>query len=210
MVLLAILLAAPRARAEGAGEAAGSGDKLLEVVAAGVFGALLGGWTERRKARIEFQAKVTEGIRQKRLRSLAEATAHLECLALYFPRSVTYAGLYRLGRKLRSWYFKRGGLFLTEETKRAYFALQWALELTVEAASDHLQQDLLQRDGTVSFLHPAHAVEDEAKYRFFRAGDPMPSDVESTEDHYRFVRALGSMFRTAITRDLESRLQSSL
>ncbi len=168
---------------------------------------LLGGWTERRKARLDFASSFNSKLREERIEEFSRLWRHMELLALYFPpEPVTGESLTRLGSDLRSWYFSKGGLYLTQRCREAYFALLWAITIVANGVEDPSRNML--RPGLQ--LNPSEAHEDEQRYGGFRAGDPLPADVGDPWMQYRFVRAIASRLRTALTVEVESRRVSLL
>jgi hypothetical protein len=91
----------------------------------GLFtGAVLAVIASRKRLEVEYDI----ALRKDRIEAYQALWKILEPLAYYSPQSaVTYAVARDLSKALRSWYFEVGGLFLSEETREAYFDLQKAL-----------------------------------------------------------------------------------
>jgi hypothetical protein len=89
-----------------------------------VTGALLALLASRQRLEVEYDIE----LRKHRIRAYQALWKILEPLAYYSPPSaVTYAVARDLSQGLRSWYFEVGGLFLSEESREAYFDLQKGL-----------------------------------------------------------------------------------
>ena len=93
-----------------------------------VVTALVTAYLTTRKIREDMEAKYDTDLRDRRLKVYAELWASLEPLAKYAPPGpVTPRTLADLSRSLCAWYFRAGGLFLSEPARDAYFALQDSL-----------------------------------------------------------------------------------
>ena len=103
-------------------------------LALGAIGTYLGlHW----KIRKELVAQYDQELRKERVRVYLELWALTEPLATYSPPGkVTTQTLKALSRDLRHWYFASGGLFLSENARDAYFALQKSILLN---DADHSQ-----------------------------------------------------------------------
>jgi hypothetical protein len=86
----------------------------------------------------DLAAEYDKDLRGNRIRAYLKLWALLQPLAKYArPGRVTHASLGELGSDLRRWYFEEGGLFLSEKSRDAYFALQ----NEIQAAMKHTQTD---------------------------------------------------------------------
>jgi hypothetical protein len=95
----------------------------------GIAGVLLGALTTYvvaiLKLRRELEYKYDTDLRDKRIPQYLALWKLLEDLAKYArPRQLTFADLQQLSASLRQWYFEQGGLFLSDKSRDAYFALQ--------------------------------------------------------------------------------------
>lgn len=95
----------------------------------GVIGVLLGAITTYLvailKLRRELEYKYDTDLRDKRIPQYLELWKLLEDLAKYArPKQLTFDDLRILTASLRQWYFEKGGLFLSDKSRDAYFALQ--------------------------------------------------------------------------------------
>jgi len=85
------------------------------------------------KIRRELEATYDRDLRDRRLVVYKELWSHLEPLAKYAsPHPFSRAAAKDLTQALRSWYFETGGLFLSERSRDAYFAVQDALKVVCE------------------------------------------------------------------------------
>lgn len=104
----------------------------------GIAGALLGAVTTYLvavlKLRRELEYKYDTDLRDKRIPQYLELWKLLEGLAKYArPKQLTHDDLHQLTASLRQWYFEKGGLFLSESSRDAYFALQEAIKESLNA-----------------------------------------------------------------------------
>jgi hypothetical protein len=98
-----------------------------------VTGALLALLASRQRLEVEYDID----LRKHRIEAYQALWKILEPLAYYSPPSaVTYAVARDLSQALRSWYFEVGGLFLSEESREAYFDLQKGLGFVVKEPLD--------------------------------------------------------------------------
>ena len=101
------------------------------------------------KVKQDLEADYDLALRSERLAAYRELWHRTEPLAKYFRADeVTRRRLRELGTELRSWYFNTGGIYLTERSRDAYFALMDGLTAAV-AAEDEPDpskiDDLLER-----------------------------------------------------------------
>lgn len=95
------------------------------------------------KVRKELEAQYDKELRAERLRYYAELWSLTERLAKYSrPGPVTVEVLRRLSAELREWYFKRGGLFMSQRTRDGYFALQDALGKSIDVQGRNDKHEL--------------------------------------------------------------------
>ena len=88
--------------------------------------------TTRRNLQIQFDAS----LREMRIAVYKPLWARLAGLAKYArPEPLSRHEAQELAETLRDWYFETGGLFLSQETRRDYFALHDALEVVPRRAS---------------------------------------------------------------------------
>ncbi len=109
--------------------------KALLSFALGAVGSYLGLlW----KVRKDLEAAYDKDLRERRLIAYKTLWAHLEPLAKYSrPGPVNGATLSQLSVQLRHWYFADGGIYLSDDTRDAYFRLQQALlEYSTEPRND--------------------------------------------------------------------------
>jgi len=77
------------------------------------------------KVRKDLEAAYDKDLRDRRLVTYVTLWAHLEPLAKYARRGpVNGAILGQLSEQLRHWYFADGGIYLSDDTRDAYFKLQ--------------------------------------------------------------------------------------
>lgn len=100
----------------------------LLILGSAVLGALTGILTTSWKARKDLESEYDISLRKDRTEVYRDLWARLETLAFYAAPSVTYEDAGKLTLSLREWYFKKGGLFLSERTREPYFDVQGALQ----------------------------------------------------------------------------------
>lgn len=91
----------------------------------------------RWKAHKDLEADYDRDLRAARIAGYRELWKLLEPLARYAPPApLTTAVAVALANDLRHWYFQTGGLFLSDDSRDAYFVLQEALGLTIAPPAD--------------------------------------------------------------------------
>jgi hypothetical protein len=94
---------------------------VLSVVMTALFGLL----TNRQKFREDLQAKYDATIHEQRTAVYLPLWKKLELLARFAPpETVTMKRLDELSTTLREWFFDKGGLYLSDESRQAYLNLQ--------------------------------------------------------------------------------------
>lgn len=132
--------------------------------AAGVLGGVTGALTTLLQARKSLEAQYDIDLRKSRIDTYRELWSSLQPLAYWGPRSPLHeVGLRDLSRAMQSWYFGRGGLFMSAQTRTAYFRLHALLEESAKHGSD---------DGRID-ARVAEAVKGQAS----KLRDAMTSDV---------------------------------
>ena len=100
---------------------------VLVAVITGVLGYRTARWNLRRDLELE--------LRRQRLEAFKKLWALSEPLAKYGRTSpvtkVTVAAMDDLSNDLRHWYFSQGGMFLSDESRDAYFRFQDALQTVI-------------------------------------------------------------------------------
>jgi hypothetical protein len=92
----------------------------------------------RRRIAAELEGRYDAELKDQRLGVYPKLWATLEPLALYArdpPGYPTRAEIAKLAVGLRRWYFNDGGLYLSAESREAYFDLQKALTALTTSAS---------------------------------------------------------------------------
>jgi hypothetical protein len=97
--------------------------------AAGVLGGVTGALTTLLQARKSLEAQYDIDLRKSRIDTYRQLWSSLQPLAYYGGGPALHkAGLRDLSRAMQSWYYGRGGLFMSEQTRTAYFDLHALLE----------------------------------------------------------------------------------
>jgi hypothetical protein len=80
-------------------------------------------------------------LRESRVNAYSKLWTLLEPLAKYArPQPVTYKSTLYLWKGCRKWYFKIGGLFLTENARTTYFLFMEEIQEVLEEAIENLDQ----------------------------------------------------------------------
>src|SRR5215208_4139203 len=99
---------------------------------AGIVIAACTGVLSYRTARWNARKDMEVELRRQRLEAFKKLWALSEPLAKYGrtgpETSVTPASMEKLSRDLRHWYFSQGGMFLSDDSRDAYFGFQDALQ----------------------------------------------------------------------------------
>lgn len=93
------------------------------------------------KLRKELEFKYDTDLRDKRIARYLELWKLLEDLAKYArPKELTFADLEKLTASLREWYFQKGGLFLSDNSRDSYFDLQEAIKKVLASHTEAKEQ----------------------------------------------------------------------
>jgi hypothetical protein len=160
--------------------------------AAGVLGGVTGALTTLLQARKSLEAQYDIDLRKSRIDTYRQLWSSLQPLAYYGPRPALHeVGLRDLSRAMQSWYFGRGGLFMSAQTRTAYFRLHALLEEGASTAAE---------DGRVD-PRVAEAVKRQAS----KLRDAMASDVATRRPpRIRDRSRLWRRFRERRQRDARS------
>jgi hypothetical protein len=110
------------------------------------------------KFRNDLKAKYDIDLRDKRIEVYKELWKRLQLLAKYSPPTpFTYNKIRELLADLRAWYFEVGGLFLSESSRDAYFALldkmdevlKYPVAHSDEVLSDDIREEIRQKSSTL-------------------------------------------------------------
>lgn len=97
----------------------------VDQIVTALLGLISGALLTYFKFRKDLEAEYDRDLRQRRLVVYEELWSHLKLLARYDrPKPLVQSTLRELTDAMRDWYFGRGGLYLSEGTRDAYFALK--------------------------------------------------------------------------------------
>lgn len=109
---------------------------LITGLIAGVVSAILTYFGTRSKIHLDLMAEYDKELHTSRLEAYQELWKLLEPLAPYSPPApVTYEVIKDMSRKMREWYFERGGIFLSGESREPYFELKKSMRAVINSES---------------------------------------------------------------------------
>jgi hypothetical protein len=116
----------------------------IVTAAAGIVVAAITGVLGYRTARWNLRKELEVDLRRQRLEAFKALWALSEPLAKYGRTgpiaTVTPSSMEKLSSDLRHWYFAQGGMFLTDESRDAYFSFQDALQEVIQGAANKDQE----------------------------------------------------------------------
>jgi hypothetical protein len=161
--------------------------------------------------------ELDQSVHEKRLELYPQLAAAGERLALYFPPepSVDQYKCRLMGKAMRAWYFKGGGLLMSTQARDAYFDLARALTRASSAlalkvpdfpkdAMDISAQAVEEYRRTLA-TRAVHNVE----WWDFGGPDPKPQELALRFKDFVFLQGLSSALRTRLCEDLYSRRRPS-
>lgn len=95
---------------------------------AGLVSAVITYFGTRAKVRLDLAAEYDKKLQEERLEVYKDLWAMMEPFARYSRDPVTLDVISDLSDKSRTWYFKTGGIYLTESSREPYFAWKRQLE----------------------------------------------------------------------------------
>ena len=102
--------------------------------AAGMVSAIITHLSTRAKIRLDLAAEYDKKLQESRLETYKELWAMLEQLARYGrDELVTYAVIRSISDKTRSWYFQKGGIYLTKRSRKPYFKWKKVMQPVLDA-----------------------------------------------------------------------------
>ena len=116
------------------------------------LGGLLVAWlTAVLKFRKDLEAEYDKTLRAKRMKAYEQLWATTQPLAFYArAQPATPEVLQNMAVALRNWYYEKGGIYLTQNSKEAYFSLQDGIVEAVKkgATLEDAEFDILQKLGS--------------------------------------------------------------
>ncbi|MFN2453452.1 MAG: hypothetical protein ABR577_04460 [Pyrinomonadaceae bacterium] len=104
-------------------------ESLLIGLVSGAITAVVTYFATLSKARLDLTIEYDKELRERRLAAYKELWPRMKPLARYSPeRPITYLVVKETSEKMRDWYFGGGGIFLSEESRKPYFALKRAMQ----------------------------------------------------------------------------------
>jgi hypothetical protein len=102
---------------------------ILSAVAVAAVTALITFLATRWKVGKDFEIEINRAVRSDRIEVYRKLWTISEPLAFYAKeRDITYAEAQNVAFALRRWYYRDGGMFLSEDSRERYFGLQKALQ----------------------------------------------------------------------------------
>lgn len=118
-------------------------DKIIAAIIGVFFGFISTYLAAILKFRQDLRAQYDKDLRDKRIeeyRELWELTGAFPKYAV--PKSVTYGDANKLAENLRIWYFGKGGMFLSDDSRNAYFKYQEAFKKILADETEDLSRPL--------------------------------------------------------------------
>ncbi len=110
--------------------------------AAGLVSAIITYFSTRSKLRLDLAAEYDKSLQESRLETYKELWSMLEPLARFGrDETVTYAVIRSISDKSRGWYFQKGGIYLTERSRKPYFKWKEAMQPVLDAHDFAKQRD---------------------------------------------------------------------
>lgn len=110
---------------------------------AGLASAVLTYFSTRGKIRLELAAEYDKNLQENRLATYQKLWAMLEPLATFGrDEPVTYAVIRKISTDTRKWYFREGGIYLTERSRKPYFHWKKVMQEVLDDPDLAAQPDL--------------------------------------------------------------------
>ena len=111
--------------------------------AGGLVSAIVTYFSTRAKIRLDLAAEYDKRPQESRLEVYKELWAMLEPLARYGrEQPVTYAIIRSISDQTRTWYFRKGGIYLTERSRKSYFDWKKTMQPVLDASESVTHQDV--------------------------------------------------------------------
>ena len=175
--------------------------------AASIVTALIAAYLgHRRRVLAELEGQYDADLRNLRLTAYRELWRLLEPLALYArepPGYPTRDALETLAKALRDWYFKTGGIYLSAESREAYFRFQKSLWSVVasprweDADGEIAKPDFDRLQQLSSWLRTVLTYDVGTRRRFSLASRLRPEDEAARLDSERVAAELAGDWPTA-------------
>ena len=175
------------------------------------------------KFRRDLQSKYDIDLRNKRIKAYKLLWQLLEPLAYYSPATlVTYGIIQEMSEKMREWYYKTGGMFLSESSRDAYFDVQKeVMKVLEEKMKIILNQDSskmsklknilnnklnidkdIDIDKVVGLAHESLKVQEEI------LKDKQDDKLETSD--LKEIKSKASALRSSLSNDIGSRRESEI
>jgi len=123
--------------------------------AAGLISAVITHFSTRAKIRLDLAAEYDKQLQESRLEVYKILWGMLEPLARYGrDKPVTHAVLRAISDQTRSWYFQKGGIYLTKRSRKPYFKWKEVMQPLLDdpnlAAQPDREIDKVRLDATVA------------------------------------------------------------
>jgi hypothetical protein len=110
--------------------------------AGGLVSAIITYFSTRAKIRLDLAAEYDKQLQESRLEVYKELWAMLEQLAKYGRvEPVTYAVIRSISDQTRTWYFQKGGIYLTERSRKPYFDWKKTMQPVLDTSESARQSD---------------------------------------------------------------------
>ena len=106
---------------------------LLTGIVSGAITAVVTYFATLSKARLELSIEYDKELHKNRLTAYKELWPKLKPLARYsVEEPITYQVVKDTSEKMRDWYFDVGGIFLSRESRKPYFALKEVMQRIID------------------------------------------------------------------------------
>lgn len=110
---------------------------------AGLVSAILTYLSTRAKVRLDLAAEYDKNLQESRLECYKELWAMLEPLARFGRNEpVTYSVIRAISDQSRIWYFQKGGIYLTERSRKPYFKWKESMQPVLDDPNFAKQPDI--------------------------------------------------------------------
>jgi hypothetical protein len=173
---------------------------------------------ERLKAIQSLQGEYDQNLRERRIAHYLELWSSTKPLARYpEPGPLSYAGVGPLATSLRDWYFKGGGLFMSEGTRDVYFDFQDGLRIVEQKRKGRWPFANIDMESPEDVARLKHHLRSNEDWEIPKEVTRLANDTEINQSGdevpygaFDNLRLLSSKLRTELAHDVRTREVSVL